>query len=141
MFSRGELGTPLSCTRRIDLESSLVTFSFLVTRPFFSTKPTMPFDVLTATACDLRVLLEQRQVTSVQLVQAYLQQIRTHNKDGACLRAVISVVPEKQLLDTAAQLDRERENAKTRSPYHGIPFLAKVSTYPGRQFEAIPKLM
>ncbi|KAK4144202.1 amidase signature domain-containing protein [Dichotomopilus funicola] len=82
----------------------------------------MPFDVLTATASDLRVLLEQRKVTSVQLVQAYLQQIRTHNKDGARLRAVISVVPEKQLLDTAAQLDQERESGKTRSPYHGIPY-------------------
>lgn len=101
----------------------------------------MPFDVLTATAGDLRVLLEQRQVTSVQLVQAYLQQIRAHNDDGARLRAVISVVPEKQLLDTAAQLDRERESGKTRSLYHGIPFLAKVNTYLGRQSNAVPRLM
>ncbi|KAH6631037.1 amidase signature domain-containing protein [Chaetomium sp. MPI-SDFR-AT-0129] len=82
----------------------------------------MPFDVLTATACDLH------------LVQAYLQQIRTHNKDGARLRAVISVVPEKQLLDTAAQLDRERGSGETRSPYHGIPFLAKDNMWTAASF-------
>ncbi|KAI0873856.1 amidase signature domain-containing protein [Hypoxylon argillaceum] len=105
-----------------------------MTRSFFSAKLIMPFDVLTATAGDLRVLLEQRQVTSVQLVQAYLQQIRAHNDDGARLRAVISVVPEKQLLDTAAQLDRERESGKTRSLYHGIPFLAKDNMWSAASF-------
>lgn len=86
-----------------------------------------PFDPLTATAAELATLLNERKVTSVDIVQVYLRQIRAHNNEGTKLNSIISVVPEDQLLEAAKRLDSEREQGKIRSRYHGIPFIAKVS--------------
>ena len=90
-----------------------------------STKP-MTFNVLTSTVTELGLLLEQGQVSAVELTKAYTEQIRKHNKAGANLSAIISVVAEQQLLETATKLDQERADGKIRSPYHGVPFAVKV---------------
>lgn len=87
------------------------------------------FNPLTAAATELSALLNDHKITSVDLIQVYLHQIRLHNKQGLKLHCIISIVPESQLLETAKQLDLEREQGKTRSPYHGIPFIVKVSQY------------
>ncbi|KAH6842213.1 amidase signature domain-containing protein [Chaetomium sp. MPI-CAGE-AT-0009] len=94
----------------------------------------VPFDVLTATASDLRVLLEEHKTTSVEIVKAYLGQISKHNKSGTHLNCVNIVVPEKILLDAASELDRERAKGHLRSPYHGIPFLVKDSIWTAASF-------
>lgn len=86
----------------------------------------MPFNVLTSTATELGRLLDQRQVTAVDLAKAYMQQIHKHNKAGANLHAIISVVPEQQLLEAAARSDKERADGNVRSAYHGISFVVKV---------------
>ena len=62
----------------------------------------------------------------LDIVKAFLDQIAKHNKNGAHLNCVNSVVPKRIVLDTAAKLDRERLEGRLRSPYHGIPFLVKV---------------
>jgi amidase len=72
------------------------------------------------------VLLEEHKTTSVEIVRAYLGQISKHNKSGAHLNCVNSVVPERIILDTASELDRERADGRFRGPYHGISFLVKV---------------
>ncbi|KAM0418618.1 hypothetical protein ACHAPT_012421 [Fusarium lateritium] len=101
------------------------------------TKYTAPqyIDILTATASELAVLLGEQKTTSVDIVQSYLRQIRLHNENGAHLKSIISVVPEAQLLEAASRLDRERAEGKLRSPYHGIPFIAKDTIWTDPSFQ------
>lgn len=84
------------------------------------------FDVLTTTADGLRRLLEQGEITSLQIVESYLSQIEAHNTQGAECRVVISLPPKLQLVSRAVELDNERQQGKLRGPLHGIPILIKV---------------
>lgn len=87
---------------------------------------TYPSSVLTVTVPELISLLQNGKVKSVDLVSCYTAQIKEQNHEGLKLKAVISLVPDHVLLDQARQLDRERASGDSRSPLHGIPFLAKV---------------
>ena len=84
-------------------------------------------DFLTATVTELRELLARREVCSVDLVKGYLEQIDKHNHKGMRLKAVISIAPEKDILEQACALDLERVEGKIRGPMHGIPVIIKVS--------------
>lgn len=83
-------------------------------------------DLLNSSTADLQQLLEDREVTSSELVIQYLDQIEKHNHNGMKLRAVISVAPKDTLLQRAEELDRERQEKGSRGPMHGIPILVKV---------------
>ncbi|KAI1144927.1 amidase family protein [Nemania diffusa] len=89
-------------------------------------------DPLTATATDLQAKLNERSVTSRQLVKLYLDQISQY--DGY-LKAVIATAPPDLLDRTATELDNERAKGKTRGPLHGIPVLVKdnIATAPDYQ--------
>lgn len=89
------------------------------------TQKKLSFDILTATATDLCRLLEAGQITSVDIVEAYLAQIERHNKTGLELRAIISTAPREVVLSRAAELDTERLSGKIRSALHGIPIIIK----------------
>lgn len=82
-------------------------------------------DVLTLTASQARDLLDQKALTSVQLVEAYLAQIEKHNHQGLHLNAIISVAPRDKTLELARRLDHERSSGHVRGPLHGIPFVCK----------------
>lgn len=82
-------------------------------------------DVLTATAQVLSALLDAGQVTSVHLVERYLDHISKYNDR---LRGVISVPSREYVMHVAKQLDHERASGRVRSPLHGIPILIKVKT-------------
>ena len=84
-------------------------------------------DFLTATVTELRQLLAHCKVSSVDLVKGYLEQIDKHNHKGMRLNAVISIAPEKDILEQARALDLERVEGKIRGPMHGIPVIIKVS--------------
>jgi amidase len=86
------------------------------------------FDPLTATASSLQYMLENNGLTSVQIIDTYLQQIHKFNHKGPCLNALISVAPRDILILTAGSLDEERRQGKVRSPLHGIPIILKVTT-------------
>lgn len=88
----------------------------------------LKFDVLKATATDLAKLLDIGQLTSREIVQTYLLQVNTHNREGLNLNALIDVGPEEQLLAYADMLDSERKAGHIRSRYHGIPIIVKAST-------------
>lgn len=90
----------------------------------------MSVNVLTATASDLRKLLDAREVTSVELVKLYLEQIATHNHQGRKLNAVIATAPVDRVLEEARILDAERAAKGPRSNLHGIPILVKVRFHP-----------
>ncbi|KAK3331558.1 amidase signature domain-containing protein [Apodospora peruviana] len=85
----------------------------------------VPFDVLTSTLGDITRLLDEGQLTSVDLVRAYVSQITNHNHAGTKLHALVSVVQDDIALDVARRLDKERRKGQIRSRLHGIPFVAK----------------
>ncbi|KAK2763968.1 hypothetical protein FQN54_009587 [Arachnomyces sp. PD_36] len=82
-------------------------------------------NVLTATSSDLQKKLSRLELTSVDLVKAYLDQIKKHNHSGLKLNAVISTAPVDQLLAQAEALDNERSAGQVRGHLHGIPILVK----------------
>ncbi|KAM0261115.1 hypothetical protein ACHAQJ_002377 [Trichoderma viride] len=82
------------------------------------------FNVLTANAVDLQRLLAENQLTSVEIVQQYFEQIDRHEP---ALNAFISPAPREKVLHAAAALDEERSNGKVRSAFHGIPIVLKDS--------------
>lgn len=84
-------------------------------------------DVLTATASELRKLLQNGEVSSVQLVDLYLSQIERHNHRGLKLNAMISTPPKENLLDIAKSLDDER--AAGPSPWHSNYREGKLPNY------------
>lgn len=94
----------------------------------FSSFPTMKCrpNPLTATAGELRRLLDAGDCTSVELVNLYLKQIAAHNHDGMKLNAMISTAPLDRALEEAHGLDQERREKGPRSRLHGIPIILKV---------------
>ncbi|KAL1859690.1 hypothetical protein VTK73DRAFT_7497 [Phialemonium thermophilum] len=82
----------------------------------------MKFDVLTTNAVDLQRLLAAGEITSVEIVETYLGQIERHESE---LRAFISVASRDALIESAAELDRERRSGRIRGPLHGIPIVLK----------------
>jgi amidase len=83
-------------------------------------KPAPPFTVVEASIADLRTALEQKRVTSHQLVVQYLTRIALYEDK---LHAVITVNPNA--LAEADALDRERAAGRIRGPLHGIPVALK----------------
>ncbi|CBX97363.1 hypothetical protein IAQ61_007216 [Plenodomus lingam] len=83
------------------------------------------FDPLTVSAFELSELLNANAISSVQIVESYLQEIELHNRRGRQLRALISVAPRHEVLENARRLDEERARGKIRGPLHGIPIVLK----------------
>ncbi len=82
--------------------------------------PRPPFGVVEATIPQMRVAMEQRRVTSRQLVLSSLARIATYEDR---LNAVITV--SREALAEADARDRERAQGKIRGPLHGIPIALK----------------
>ncbi len=79
-----------------------------------------PVSVVEASIADLRLALEQKRITSREIVRQYLMRIATYEDK---LNAVITVNPNA--LAIADSLDRERAAGRTRGPLHGIPVALK----------------
>jgi amidase len=79
-----------------------------------------PFTVVEATISEMRTAMEQKRVTSRELVNQYLIRIAVYDHR---LHAAITVNPNA--LKEAEQLDRERAQGKVRGPLHGIPIALK----------------
>ena len=84
------------------------------------TTPVKPFTVVEATISEMRTALEQKRVTSHELVQQSLVRIATYEDK---LHAAITVNPKA--LQEADERDRERAAGKVRGPLHGIPVALK----------------
>lgn len=72
---------------------------------------------------ELQQALSNGEVTSVELVQGYLDRIAAYDKQGPQLNSIVRVNP--QALAEAARLDEERSAGQLRGPLHGIPVLVK----------------
>jgi amidase len=79
-----------------------------------------PFTVVEATIPELRAAMEQRRVTSREIVLQYLARIATYED---LLNAAITINP--RALEEADARDRERAQGKVRGPLHGIPIAVK----------------
>ena len=82
----------------------------------------MAFNPLTATAAELQACLQTGNISSVDLVEQYLNQT---NKHESYLKALISQPSRSYLMEQAKSLDRERASGNVRSALHGIPILIK----------------
>lgn len=77
-------------------------------------------------------LVETGQLTSQQVVAAFLDQIDRHNHHGLHVNALLSVCPRQLAISQARRLDDERRRGKVRSPLHGMPIVLKdaIVTHP-----------
>ena len=81
------------------------------------------FEVAEATITELHDNLLKGQVSSLDLVNAYLDRINKYDKNGPKLNSIILLNPNAQ--EQAITLDREREEKGMRGLLHGIPILLK----------------
>ena len=81
------------------------------------------FQPLEAGIEEIQAAYEAGTLTSVELVQAYLDRIGAYDQNGPAITSIISVHPDA--LSQAAALDEERRQNGTRGPLHGIPVLLK----------------
>src|ERR1700690_3639377 len=83
-----------------------------------------PFRLDEATISDVHAAYKSGALTSVSLVQAYLERIRACDQAGPKLNVVIFLNP--RALEEAAALDEHfRRTGKFVGPLHGIPVLLK----------------
>lgn len=71
----------------------------------------------------LHDLMEKQEVSSVQIVAAYLERIAAIDKSGPGINSVLELNPDA--LHIAESLDQERKHRGPRGPLHGIPVLLK----------------
>lgn len=79
-----------------------------------------PFNVVEAGIPEMRAALEQKKITSRELVVLYLTRIAMYEDK---LRCIITVNPH--VLEEADERDRERAQGHVRGPLHGIPIALK----------------
>jgi amidase len=81
------------------------------------------FDVTEKSINELQAAMTAGQVSSVDLVHAYLKRIAAYDQQGPALNAVLYLNPNA--VQMATELDNERAAGRTRGPLHGIPVLLK----------------
>lgn len=73
----------------------------------------------------LRAALERGEVTSVELVEAYLARIEAFDRNGPVLNSVVEL--NSRARQEAEESDRRRAAGQTLGPLDGIPYTAKDS--------------
>jgi amidase len=102
----------------------LGTFTLMATRAGAQQHSTNSFHLDEATISDVQAAYKSGALTSVELVQAYLDRIQASDQAGPKLNVVISLNP--CALEEAAALDKYfRKTGKFVGPLHGIPVLLK----------------
>jgi amidase len=81
------------------------------------------FELSEATITDLQQKMQAKQYTSRSITELYLKRIEEIDKNGPKLNSVIEL--NKDALNMADSMDKERVNGKVRGPLHGIPVLIK----------------
>ncbi len=81
------------------------------------------FNLQEATLTDIQAAMDAGTLTSVELVQLYLNRIDAYEADGPAINALISV--NDNALSLAAERDAAREAGEVMGPLHGIPIILK----------------
>lgn len=88
-----------------------------------ATNKTEPFELSEVTITELQQKMQAKQYTSRSITELYLKRIEEIDKNGPKLNSVIEL--NKDALNMADSMDKERANGKVRGPLHGIPVLIK----------------
>lgn len=83
---------------------------------------TTSFKLIEATIEEIQQAFQENKLTSVELVQAYLDRIETFDRNGPKINSVLTVNPDA--LKIAAELD-ELRGQDGQGPLYGIPVLLK----------------
>ncbi|WP_274365374.1 amidase family protein [Paenibacillus thermotolerans] len=75
------------------------------------------------TISELRLAMEQGEVTSEELVMMYVMRIVNHDRDGLRINSVLEINPDAYGI--ARERDEERKAGRVRGPLHGIPIVIK----------------
>ena len=116
-------------TRRISALALIVALAAALLSgpgPIYAETPTAPaksFDIVEASIRDIQAALDSGQITSEELVRAYLKRIAEIDKSGPKINSLITVNPKA--IETAIELDKERKEKGPRGPLHGIPIILK----------------
>lgn len=105
-------------------QQSLHTFAF-TTLALLCSLPATAVELNNITAQQALFLMEQQKLSSVALVNYYLQQIEKNNQKGADLRAITDI--NRDAIKLATRLDKERKAGKIRGPLHGLPVVLKAN--------------
>jgi amidase len=81
------------------------------------------FSVVEASIVDLQTAMTKGQVSSLDLVNQYLERIATLDQAGPRVNAVLEINPDARRI--AKALDFERKHHGARGPLHGIPVMVK----------------
>src|SRR5688500_6752827 len=81
------------------------------------------FPLREVTIDDLQKKMASGEMSSSEIVQAYINKIKEIDQGGFKLNSVIQLNPEA--LAIARTMDDERREGKVRGPLHGIPVLIK----------------
>ena len=81
------------------------------------------FEVAEVSIAQQQKAMTEGRVTSLGLVQAYLERIAAFDQRGPKLNSIITLNPSA--LKEAEALDRERAAKGARGPLHGIPIIVK----------------
>ncbi len=76
-----------------------------------------------ATIVELQAAMTRGGLSSLNLVNMYLERIASIDEGGPALNSILEVNPDARRI--ARQLDRERKQGHVRGPLHGIPILLK----------------
>lgn len=98
----------------------LVLLGWLAATPSYAQQPR---NIAEASIRELQLALEKKELTSVQLVDAYLARIEAYDDNGPQLNALIRINPNAR--EQAQALDEERRITGARGPLHGIPVIIK----------------
>ncbi len=81
------------------------------------------FNLVEATIGDINAVFDAGALTSEQLTQLYLNRIDAYDDNGPKINSILTINPKA--LETATQLDIERQTTGVRSPLHGVPIILK----------------
>jgi amidase len=79
-------------------------------------------DVCFMRAVELAALIREKKISARELMQAHLKQIGRVNSK---VNALVTLVPEDQLMAQAAAADEALTKGRTLGPLHGLPIAAK----------------
>jgi amidase len=128
LYQRGDDSMPTrsATARRVlsTLEVVFLTLGLIGSGSLHAQRqPSPSFQVFEVSVTELQDALSRGEVTSVELVDAYLARIAAYDDAGPALNAILQVNPNARA--EAARLDAERAARGPRGPLHGIPIILK----------------